>query len=121
MKRLLSRVVAGAIHHPKTSLLSIVTLLGLAISIQVAEAQNVRGQATFPNGIPAAGAFVKVCAASCTGLFVTGPDGMYYVYAVPPGQYQLLFFVSPNSPPSASYQIVVFPQPWTDIPPLRVF
>jgi hypothetical protein len=47
----------------------------------------------------------------------SGPDGMYYLYNIPPGVYTLEVWV-PNSP--MSYQIQVDGQAYTDIAPIRV-
>lgn len=47
----------------------------------------------------------------------TGPDGMYYLYNVPPGGYWLEIWVA-NGP--LVYPIQVFDQPLTDIPPIQV-
>lgn len=47
----------------------------------------------------------------------TDREGMYYLYNVPPGHYYLEVWVS-NQP--LVYQIVVYNQSYTDIPPIGV-
>jgi|GEM_PF-1866076 hypothetical protein len=44
----------------------------------------------------------------------TGPDGMYYLYNVPPGTYSLEIWAYPNQRPIV-YTIYVYNQPLTDI------
>jgi len=46
-----------------------------------------------------------------------GPDGMYYLYNVPPGFYYLEVWVTPNTP--IVYQVQVF-DPLTDLPQIIV-
>jgi hypothetical protein len=48
---------------------------------------------------------------------VTGPDGMYYLYNVPPGQYILELWLGGPSP--VRYPINVR-EPYTDIPPIAI-
>jgi hypothetical protein len=47
----------------------------------------------------------------------TDREGMYYLYNVPPGEYFLQIWIS-NQP--LVYKIVVYNQPYTDIPPIGV-
>jgi hypothetical protein len=46
----------------------------------------------------------------------SGPDGMYYLYNIPPGDYNLEIWVS--NPPVV-YRVQIR-DPYTDIPPIRV-
>ena len=46
----------------------------------------------------------------------TGSDGMYYLYNIPPGQFQLC--VGPQSSPCFTIQVPM--QGWTDIAPIRI-
>ena len=49
----------------------------------------------------------------------TGSDGMYYLYNVPPGTYNLEIWAYPNQPPIV-YTIYVGDQPLTDIKPIQI-
>jgi hypothetical protein len=49
----------------------------------------------------------------------TGTDGMYYLYNVPPGTYNLEIWAYPNQPPIV-YTIYVANQPLTDIKPIQI-
>jgi hypothetical protein len=47
----------------------------------------------------------------------SGPDGMYYLYNIPPGSYNLAVW---TSDPPMVFQIQVGTQPYTDIAPIQV-
>jgi Carboxypeptidase regulatory-like domain len=49
----------------------------------------------------------------------TGPDGMYYLYNVPPGTYYLEIWAYRNQRPIV-YTIYVNDQPLTDIAPIQI-
>lgn len=49
----------------------------------------------------------------------TGADGMYYLYNVPPGDYQLEVWAYPGRAP-ITYNIRVYDRPYTDIYPILI-
>ncbi len=49
----------------------------------------------------------------------SGGDGMYYLYNVPPGDYQLEIWAYPGRPP-LTINIRVNDQPYTDIDPILI-
>ena len=49
----------------------------------------------------------------------TGADGMYYLYNVPPGDYQLEVWAYPGKPP-LTFNIRVYDRPYTDINPILI-
>jgi hypothetical protein len=55
-----------------------------------------------------------------SGASYAGPDGMYYLYNIPPGQYYLEVWIShdPRIPPTV-YPISVY-EPYSDVPPIVV-
>ena len=91
-------------------------LLALCVAADAA-AQTVRGRVEFRNGYPAAGAAVRVINSQRgpSGYAYTGYDGMYYLYGIPAGDYELQ--VSMNGQLVLRQPIRVFPQPGTDLPP----
>jgi hypothetical protein len=102
-------------HKRWSAWLCIVMLcLGAA---NAAQAQTVRGQIVFRNGYPAGGTAVRVFRQDlgASGYAYTGPDGMYYLNGIPPGNYQLQVFYDRR--PMPAWQIRVHQQPMTDIPP----
>ena len=54
-----------------------------------------------------------------SGYAYSGPDGMYYLYNIPPGSYSLEVWVYPNRPPLV-FSINVNEQGYTDISPIAV-
>jgi hypothetical protein len=52
-----------------------------------------------------------------SGYSYSGPDGMYFLYNIPPGEYDLLVWAIPGRP--VAYRIRVL-APNTDIAPIRV-
>ena len=81
------------------------------------QAQTVRGKIVFRNGYPAGGTAVRVFRPDlgASGYAYAGPDGMYYLNGIPPGDYQLQVFFDRRAMPT--WPIRVYPQPLTDIPP----
>jgi len=53
-----------------------------------------------------------------SSLAYTGSDGMYYLYNVPPGKYNLEIWLTPNRP--ISYTINVTNGAYTDIAPIEI-
>jgi hypothetical protein len=49
----------------------------------------------------------------------TGADGMYYLYNVPAGDYQLEVWATPGKPP-LTFNIRVLDRPYTDILPILI-
>ena len=102
----------------------IIHLLGAMILLTAlpasALAQTVRGQIVFRNGYPAPGVQVRVTHPRLGPSMpaVTGYDGMYYLYGIPPGDYQLEVFINGQLAPR--WQVRVFNRPNTDIPPYRL-
>lgn len=106
---------------PKYCLAALVIVLASAVA---AEASTVRGklERQTPYGpYPAQGIPVTVNHPDLgrSGTAYSGPDGMYYLYNIPPGSYTLEVWVYPNSPPW-KFPIVVYNTPYTDIPPITV-
>ena len=66
-------------------------VLLLVLSTGLASASTVRGRLLHINGYPAAGVAVTVSnqQAGRSSPAYAGPDGMYYLYNVPPGYYYL--------------------------------
>src|SRR5437588_22985 len=85
-----------------------------------ANAATVRGRLVHANGYPAAGVAITVVNQQVgrSSPAYVGPDGMYYLYNIPPGYYYLEVWIYPGAPPQV-YQIQVF-EPYTDIPPTGV-
>lgn len=100
-------------------------LVGMALT-QSAVAATVRGrlERRQPNGAvaPAAGITVTVFsqAAGRSRQVQTGPDGMYYIYNVRPGDNTLEIWTSrdPHAPPSA--RPIRVNEPTTDLAPIVV-
>ena len=94
-------------------------LLSLCVAGSVA-AQTVRGRVEFRNGFPAPGAAVRVVNSRLgpSSSAYTGFDGMYYLYGIPAGDYELQIFI--NGQLVVRRPIRVFAQPNTDIPPYRL-
>jgi hypothetical protein len=95
-------------------------VLLLVLSTGLASASTVRGRLLHINGYPAAGVAVTVSnqQAGRSSPAYAGPDGMYYLYNVPPGYYYLEIWLRPDAP--TMYQIQVINQPYTDIAPISV-
>ena len=97
----------------------------LLVVAAAAEAETVRGMLIrqTPQGAeyPAQGVGVTVNRPDLgrSGFTYSGPDGMYYLYDIPPGQYTLEVWVYPDTPPWV-FDIVVHNQPTTDIGPIYV-
>ena len=69
---------------------------------------------------PISGVRVNVVSqAGASGPSYSGPDGMYYLYNIPPGHYTLQVWDKPDQPP-LQFAIEVYRQPWTDIAPIQV-
>ena len=98
--------------------IALALLVGLSTTTQ---SQTVRGQVVLPWGAPAMGIPVNVNHVNKgrSGTSYTGPDGMYYLYGIPPGRYTLEIWPWPNRPP-ITRTIQVFERPLTDIPPFRL-
>lgn len=124
MKRSPTRNPEGPTHSPRRLSPAAVCKAGLfvltALLATEAAAQSVRGRLVFPNGVPLAGASVRLCAPDfCTPPAISGPDGMYYLYQVPPGRsYSLELFLGPG-PARKSVPVLVQPG-WTDVPPVTL-
>lgn len=100
--------------------------LMIALALVFAEtayAATVRGRLdrTGPYGLyPAAGVAVTLFNPQVgrSSPAYTGMDGMYFIFNVPPGNYNLEIWPYPGSPP------VVFPivvrDPGTDVPPIKI-
>jgi hypothetical protein len=85
-----------------------------------AHASTVRGRLVHANGSPAAGLSVTVYNPQ-TGRSSpahTGPDGMYYLYNVRSGSYNLEVWTSPGGKPVV-YQITVS-EPYADVAQIGV-
>ena len=110
------------IHRSRFPILLTLLLASLAQSSN-AGTSLVRGRLVriAPNGqtFPAQGISVTVTNAQSgrSNPSYSGPDGMYYLYNIPPGSYTLEVWIS-NSP--MNFQIQVLNQPYTDIAPIRV-
>jgi hypothetical protein len=99
-------------------------LAGWLASAALLYAGNIRGRIlrAGPRGdYPAGGIAVRVWrqGAGWSGAVYSGPDGMYYLYRIPPGQYSLCVWPTPKSRPF-TYAIQVSNQPWTDLAPIRL-
>src|ERR1700709_1948638 len=95
------------------------TLLSFAVELHAA---TVRGRLVrnSPNGqYPAPGVQVTVLRPDIgrSGASFSGPDGMYYLYNIPPGPCVLEVWV--NNPPW-TYNINVINQAFSDVVPLAV-
>jgi hypothetical protein len=105
----------------KTQFLNIaMTVLVLVLAAGVAHAATVRGRLIHQNGYPAAGIAVTVINAGgvrCAPAY-SQPDGMYYLFNIPPGPYYLEIWIYRGGAPVV-YQIQVF-EPYTDIPQIVV-
>jgi hypothetical protein len=102
----------------------VAALLPALVLAAVVEASTVRGRLDRQNQYgryPAAGVPVSVYRPDLgqSAMSWTGEDGMYYLYNIPPGNYVLQIWVYPNNPP-VTYNITVFNQPYTDIPPILI-
>jgi hypothetical protein len=95
-------------------------LLAVFFLATMAGASTVRGRLVHSNGYPAAGVAVTVVNQSVgrSSPAYAGPDGMYYLYNVPPGVYYLEVWVYPGAAPMV-YQIQVV-EPYTDIPQVGI-
>jgi hypothetical protein len=98
-----------------------VCALVIALS-ESADAATLRGRLyrVYPNGFQSVAGGIAVTLYSPnmgrTSPATSGPDGMYYLYNIPPGTYNLEIWVS--NPPLV-FQVQV-QEPYTDIPPIRV-
>jgi len=92
----------------------------LLIGAASAQAAMVRGRLVHSNGYPAAGVAVTVFnqAVGRSSPAYAGPDGMYYLYNIPPGYYYLEVWIYPGGAPVV-YQIQVF-EPYTDLPVVMI-
>jgi hypothetical protein len=87
-----------------------------------ADAATLRGRLyrVYQNGVQAFAGGVPVTlynqSMGRTSVAYSGPDGMYYLYNIPPGYYTLEVWIS--NPPIV-FQVEVR-EPYTDIPPVRV-
>jgi len=99
---------------------TLVCLVFVVLTTGLANAATVRGRLNHANGYPAAGVAVTVInqQAGRSSPAYSGADGMYYIYNVPPGYYNLEVWIYPGGAPTV-YQIQVG-DPYTDIPPLLV-
>lgn len=85
-------------------------------------AQTVRGR-LLRGQTPAAGVGVNLVYADAagrriqTGFVLSAPDGMYYLYNVPPRDYVLQIW---DRPEPQRFNIRVQPQQWVDIAPIQV-
>ena len=104
---------------------ALLTLLVIGVvTVAAAEAGTVRGRLVRrnPQGeFPAQGIPVTVFRTDIgrSGSAYSGPDGMYYLYNIPPGNYWLEVWVYPNTPPMV-FTIVVTDRPFSDIAPIVV-
>ena len=94
------------------------------VTVAAAEAGTVRGRLVRrnPRGeFPAQGIPVTVFRTDIgrSGTAYSGPDGMYYLYNTPPGNYWLEVWVYPNSRPLV-FTIVVTNLAFSDIAPIVV-
>jgi hypothetical protein len=91
----------------------------LIVAGVVADAATVRGRVVFPNGNPAAGVAVTVNHPQYgrSPPAFSGPDGMYYLNGIPPGNYTLEVWTSNQS--FISIIITVY-EPVTDVAPVVV-
>jgi len=104
-----------------------VAAMALVLTIAAAaEAGTIRGRLyrkTSQGDAPAQGVPVTVVhpdpRLGRSGVTYSGPDGMYYLYNIPPGRYTLEIWAYPNHPPQV-YSIVVGQQAFTDIAPIAV-
>jgi hypothetical protein len=92
----------------------------VVLTTGLASAATVRGRLIHANGYFAAGVAVTVFNPQLgrSSPAYTGPDGMYYLYNVPPGYYNLEIWINPGGAPIV-YQIQVG-EPYTDIPQIGV-
>jgi hypothetical protein len=99
--------------------LILVLLSGVGISTDT-YAQTIRGR-LMKGSRPIIGVPVNVYSnvIGQSGFSYSGPDGMYYLFNIPPGQFILQIWDIPNVPPM-QFQIYVHPQPWVDIAPIQV-
>lgn len=98
-------------------LLSFVAIFFLAAALH---AGTVRGM-ILRNNQPWQGVTVTIIAPGIgrSSPAFTGPDGMYYEFNVPPGQYTLEIWINGTRAQPMMYPITVFNQPYTDLPVLR--
>jgi hypothetical protein len=92
----------------------------LAIPLAAHAAATVRGKVVHDKDKNAAAGY-RVTVANEKGRTSparVGPDGMYYIYNVSPGEYQLEIWV-PNAAAPAVFKIQVV-EPYTDVPQLAV-
>ena len=107
------------------ALLPALMLVAFLLSPAQASASTVRGKLyrVNPQGqiFAAVGVRATVSRADLgrSGPSYSDPQGMYYLFNIPPGNYVLELWVYPNRPPWA-FQIVVPNQPFTDIAPIHV-
>jgi hypothetical protein len=108
-------------RNPRLVLLFVTLILCLA-PLPSAASSIVRGRLfRVVNGgsYPALGIAVTVVNSQMgrSNSAYTGPDGMYYLYNIPPGTYTLEVWVA--NPPM-TFQIQVNPEGYTDIAPIQV-
>lgn len=94
------------------------------VTVASAEASTVRGhlfRRSSRGDYPAQGIPVTVFRPNLgrSGFAYSGPDWMYYLNNIPPGNYTLQVWVYPNRPP-LMFSIVVYDRPFTDIAPTAV-
>src|SRR6266446_4878099 len=107
------------------SRLAICLVFALAIG-ESADAASVRGRLNhaYPNGQTVSGIGFAVTVfrgdIGRSAPAYSGQDGMYYLYNIPPGTYNLEIWTSrdPRVPPTV--YVIVVSEPNTDIPPIYV-
>jgi len=79
---------------------------------------TVRGQLVLPNQ-PAVGVPVNLYNVQLgySGYSYSGPDGMYFLNNIPPGDYDLLVWVVPGHPLAYRIRVTI---PNTDIAPIQI-
>ena len=103
----------------RTLLLIAIALAGFCLASASQAQTTVRGQLLRNGQSPAAGIQVTLYSPTFgrSSPAVTGPDGMYYLYNVPYGNYYLEIWLS--NPPRA-YPAQVGRYPYNDLPQIAV-
>jgi hypothetical protein len=107
-------------------MLAVLVAATLLSTASISATSIVRGQVVRvgPQGqsFPAAGIAVRVFNSQRgpSGFTYTGNDGMYYLYNIPPGDYALEVWLSPDPGNRLVFNIRVYDQAYTDIAPIRV-
>lgn len=98
-------------------------VLAIIMVTSTASAQTVRGRIDrmMPNGPQYPAGYVAVTLFSTqmgrSAAAYTTPDGFYFLYNVPPGKYILEVWAYQRP---LIYEVMVFNQPLTDIPPITI-